>query len=183
MSSTALGGSWCDGLRADPGVGCAGGRGALRLLAVALVAAALAACAQPAAVIDGPAAPAVQRTAPPEAARTAQSTRRRTVAAATTARAVETRGGSYGVASYYRPTRTASGEKVDTAELTAAHRTLPFGTRLRVTNLATGRAVTVRVNDRGPFIAGRVVDVSYPAAEKLGMVGPGVAKVKLDVVQ
>ena len=68
-------------------------------------------------------------------------------------------------------------------QLTAAHRTLPFGTRLRVTNVATGRSVTVRVNDRGPFVAGRVVDVSRSAAESLGMVGQGVAKVKLDVVQ
>jgi rare lipoprotein A len=54
---------------------------------------------------------------------------------------------------------------------------------LRVTNVATGRSVTVRVNDRGPFVAGRAVDVSYAAAETLGMVGKGVAKVKLDVVQ
>ena len=68
-------------------------------------------------------------------------------------------------------------------ELTAAHRTLPFGTRVRVTNVATGKTVTVRVNDRGPFIDGRVIDVSHSAAESLGMVGQGVAKVKLDVVQ
>jgi rare lipoprotein A len=67
--------------------------------------------------------------------------------------------------------------------LTAAHRTLPFGTRLRVTNVKTGHSVTVRVNDRGPFVAGRVVDVSHAAAEKLGMVRSGVAKVKVDVVQ
>jgi rare lipoprotein A len=60
---------------------------------------------------------------------------------------------------------------------------LPFGTKLHVTNLSTGRAVTVRVNDRGPFVQGRVVDVSYSAADALGMVGRGVAKVKLDVVQ
>jgi rare lipoprotein A len=67
--------------------------------------------------------------------------------------------------------------------LTAAHPTLPFGTRLRVTNAATGRSVTVRVNDRGPYVPGRVVDVSYSAADALGMVGKGVAHVKLDVVQ
>jgi rare lipoprotein A len=90
----------------------------------------------------------------------------------------------YGVASFYKEgTRTANGESFDTHQLTAAHRTLPFGTRLRVTNLATGRSVTVRVNDRGPFIPGRVVDVSYSAAEKLGMIGRGIAQVKLDVVQ
>ena len=91
---------------------------------------------------------------------------------------------SFGLASFYAEgTRTASGEKFNPHELTAAHRTLPFGTRLRVTNVATGRFVTVRVNDRGPFVPGRVVDVSYSAAETLGMIGRGVAKVKLVVVQ
>jgi peptidoglycan lytic transglycosylase len=89
-----------------------------------------------------------------------------------------------GLASYYTEgTETASGEKFDTHELTAAHPTLPFGTHLRVTNVTTGRSVMVRVNDRGPYVAGRVVDVSYSAAEALGMVGQGVAKVKLDVVR
>jgi rare lipoprotein A len=67
--------------------------------------------------------------------------------------------------------------------LTAAHRTLPFGTRVRVTNVATGQSVTVRVNDRGPFVPGRVVDISRGAAETLGIVDRGVAKVKLDVVE
>jgi rare lipoprotein A len=91
---------------------------------------------------------------------------------------------SQGLASFYTEgTETASGEKFDTHELTAAHPTLPFGTRLRVTNVATGRSVTVRVNDRGPYVRGRAVDVSYSAAEALGMVGQGVAKVKMDVVQ
>jgi rare lipoprotein A len=89
-----------------------------------------------------------------------------------------------GVASFYTEgERTASGEKFDAHELTAAHPTLPFGTKLRVTNVATGRSVTVRVNDRGPYVHGRVVDVSYSAAQSLGMVGKGVANVKLDVVQ
>jgi rare lipoprotein A len=59
---------------------------------------------------------------------------------------------------------------------------LPFGTRLRVTNVSTGRSVTVRINDRGPYVAGRVVDVSYSAAESLGIVDRGIAKVKLDVI-
>ena len=91
---------------------------------------------------------------------------------------------SQGLASFYSEgTHTASGEKFDANELTAAHPTLPFGTRLRVTNVNTGRSVTVRVNDRGPYVHGRVVDVSYSAAQALGMVGQGVAKVKLDVVQ
>jgi len=91
---------------------------------------------------------------------------------------------SQGVASFYTEgTETASGEKFDTHELTAAHPTLPFGTKLRVTNTATGRSVTVRVNDRGPYVPGRIVDVSYSAANALGMVNKGVANVKLDVVR
>lgn len=89
-----------------------------------------------------------------------------------------------GLASFYvEGSQTASGEKFDHRELTAAHRTLPFGTRLRITNVATGRSVTVRINDRGPFVPGRVLDVSYSAADRLGIVGRGVAKVKIDVVQ
>jgi len=91
---------------------------------------------------------------------------------------------SQGLASFYSEgARTASGEKFDAHELTAAHPSLPFGTRLRVTNVATGRSVTVRVNDRGPYVPGRVVDVSSSAADALGMVERGVAKVRLDVVQ
>jgi rare lipoprotein A len=98
--------------------------------------------------------------------------------------AIPTQVASQGVASFYtEDQQTASGEKFDTHELTAAHRTLPFGTRLRVTNVATGRSVTVRVNDRGPYIPGRVVDVSGSAANELGIVESGIAKVKLDVVK
>jgi len=90
---------------------------------------------------------------------------------------------SHGVASFYSEgTKTASGEKFNALEMTAAHPTLPFGTKLRVTNLSSGRSVTVRVNDRGPYVQGRIVDVSYSAADALGMVGKGIAKVKLDVV-
>jgi rare lipoprotein A len=90
--------------------------------------------------------------------------------------------GSVGIASFYKyEGKTASGEQFRPGELTAAHRTLPFGTRLRVTNAATGQSVTVRVNDRGPFIPGRVVDVSHSAAAALGMVDRGIAKVKLEV--
>ncbi|HYI26963.1 MAG TPA: septal ring lytic transglycosylase RlpA family protein [Bradyrhizobium sp.] len=91
---------------------------------------------------------------------------------------------SEGIASFYTEgTKTANGEKFNTHDLTAAHPTLPFGTRLRVTNVTTGQAVTVRVNDRGPYIQGRIVDVSYSAADALGMVGKGLANVKLDVVE
>lgn len=90
---------------------------------------------------------------------------------------------SHGVASFYSDTETASGEKFDKNELTAAHPTLPFGTKLRVTDTSSGRFVTVRVNDRGPFVRGRVVDVSPSAAEALGMVDKGITNVRLEVVQ
>ena len=76
---------------------------------------------------------------------------------------------------------TASGEDFDMFELTAAHRQLPLGSLLKVTNLHNGKWVIVRINDRGPFVRGRIIDVSHSAAESLGLVGRGVAKVKLDV--
>jgi rare lipoprotein A len=90
---------------------------------------------------------------------------------------------SHGIASFYSDTETASGEKFDKNELTAAHPTLPFGTKLRVTDVSSGRFVTVRVNDRGPYVRGRVVDISPSAAEALGMVDRGITNVRLDVVQ
>jgi rare lipoprotein A len=92
-----------------------------------------------------------------------------------------------GLASYYGASfagrRTASGERFDPNALTAAHRDLPFGTRIRVTNLDNGRAVIVRVNDRGPFADGRIVDVSWAAARELGMLRSGVARVRLELLQ
>ncbi|MBR0846347.1 septal ring lytic transglycosylase RlpA family protein [Bradyrhizobium diazoefficiens] len=94
-----------------------------------------------------------------------------------------TRTASLGVASFYSDTETASGEKFDGNELTAAHPTLPFGTKLRVTDVSSGRFVTVRVNDRGPYVRGRVVDVSPSAAEALGIVDKGITNVRLDVVR
>ena len=88
-----------------------------------------------------------------------------------------------GNASWYGPglygRRTASGEMLRPGELTAAHRTLPFGTCLRVTNLGNGRVVEVRVNDRGPFVDDRILDLSEAAASALGMRGRGVARVRL----
>jgi rare lipoprotein A len=88
-----------------------------------------------------------------------------------------------GRASWYKSgTRTASGERMNAGALAAAHRTLPFGTRVRVDNLANGRSVVVRINDRGPFIKGRVIDVTRAAALQLGMVGTGVASVRLTVL-
>ena len=77
---------------------------------------------------------------------------------------------------------TASGEPFDTARMTAAHRSLPLGTRLVVTNLENGRIVQVRVNDRGPYVAGRVLDLSHGAAQALDMVERGVVRVRIDVV-
>ncbi|MCR9122030.1 MAG: septal ring lytic transglycosylase RlpA family protein [Phyllobacteriaceae bacterium] len=83
-----------------------------------------------------------------------------------------------GKASWYALTsRTASGEMMDPSKMTAAHPSLPFGTRIAVTNRANGRSVTVRINDRGPFVGGRIVDVSKEAARRLGMVRAGVVPV------
>lgn len=77
---------------------------------------------------------------------------------------------------------TASGEVYDMRKLTAAHPTLPMGTRVRVTNLRNGRSVAVRVNDRGPTVDGRIIDLSYAAAQQIQAVGDGVVPVRLDVV-
>jgi rare lipoprotein A len=91
-----------------------------------------------------------------------------------------------GTASYYAEEfhgrLTASGEVYDMNAFTAAHRTHPFNTMLKVTNLASGATVVVRVNDEGPFVEGRIIDLSRAAAKKLGMLGSGTARVKLDVV-
>lgn len=87
-----------------------------------------------------------------------------------------------GRASWYQMgTKTASGERYNPDGLSAAHRSLPFGTKLKVTNLRNGKSVVVRVNDRGPFVGGRVIDVSRGAARRLGMISSGVAKVKVEV--
>ena len=78
--------------------------------------------------------------------------------------------------------KTANGERFNMHGLTAAHRSLPFGTKVRVTNQKTGKSVVVRINDRGPFHGNRVIDLSRGAANAVGMLGAGVAKVKLDVL-
>jgi rare lipoprotein A len=78
---------------------------------------------------------------------------------------------------------TASGERFDKRQLTAAHRTLPFGTRVRVTNTRNGRSVEVRINDRGPYGRGRIIDVSEAAAQRLGMIDAGVVPVIVEVVR
>ena len=91
-----------------------------------------------------------------------------------------------GRASYYGPgfhgRRTASGEIFDMHELVAAHRTLPLGTVARVTNLANGRAVVVRINDRGPYIKGRILDVSKGAATALRFVRDGTTRVRIEIL-
>lgn len=88
-----------------------------------------------------------------------------------------------GMASYYGAElagrRTASGERFDPADLTAAHRTLPFGTMLRVTNPGNGQSVVVRINDRGPFHGNRLIDLSREAAERIGLVRTGSGRVEL----
>jgi rare lipoprotein A len=85
-----------------------------------------------------------------------------------------------GIASVYSGERTANGEYAYASGLTAAHRSLPFGTRVRVTNHQTGRSVVVRINDRGPFVAGRIIDLTPAAARALGM--DGLARVSVEVL-
>lgn len=88
-----------------------------------------------------------------------------------------------GMASYYKSgKRTANGERFNPNGYTAAHRSLKFGTKVRVTNLRNGRSVVVRINDRGPFIRGRIIDLSYGAARAVGLHKSGVAKVRFAVM-
>ena len=92
-----------------------------------------------------------------------------------------------GIASWYGPgfhgKTTANGEPYDMYAFTAAHKTLPFGTVVRVVDLDTGRSVVVRINDRGPFVPGRIIDLSYAAAEALGILDRGTARVGLVVLR
>ncbi len=91
-----------------------------------------------------------------------------------------------GIASWYgkdfHGKQTANGERYDMYSMTAAHKILPFGTQLRVTNVANNRSIIVRVNDRGPFVGNRVIDLTYTGAEQIGMIGPGTAKVRLETI-
>lgn len=102
-------------------------------------------------------------------------------AAEVTAQSVET-----GTASYYahkfHGRKTANGETYDENKMTAAHRTLPFGTRVRVTNLDNDKSVELRINDRGPFVDGRIIDVSYRAAGELDFLQAGLARVRVEVL-
>lgn len=90
----------------------------------------------------------------------------------------ETGKGSY-YADKFQGRTTSSGARFDQHKMTAAHKTLPFGTKVKVVNLANGRSVNVTINDRGPFVPGRIIDVSKKAAKKLGMVNAGVANVEI----
>lgn len=162
----------------------------VRAVAVVLAAASLAACAQSSIVSQRSELRASREAslehyrAPSSVTKTRVATAKKHTPFASHKDAAETKIASQGMASFYsEDTETASGEKFDPHQLTAAHPTLPFGTRLRVTDVNTGRSVTVRVNDRGPYVPGRIVDVSYSAAAELGMLGKGIANVRLDVVQ
>jgi rare lipoprotein A len=175
----------------EPVVSSAGIRKAVQLFALVVTAATLAACASSPIAINKTASVTDSQQAslqPDSEAPVATNKRASVVTKKHTPLppkklAVKTPG-SYGIASFYEEdgTQTASGEQFDGRKLTAAHRTLPFGTRVRVTNIASGNSVTVRINDRGPFIDGRVIDVSYSAAKTLGITERGIAMVKLDIV-
>ena len=136
----------------------------IRVLAAAIAALLLANCSGPA-VTHGPIGTSARATAP------AQHAHRHATSVAHGG-SVGTQAGSVGVASYYG----AGG-------LTAAHRSLPFGTRVRVTNTANGRSVVVRIADRGPFTRGRSIDLSRSAAQAVGMTDTGTAKVRMEVLQ
>jgi rare lipoprotein A len=93
-------------------------------------------------------------------------------------------GAQTGTASYYKSGRlTANGERFNPNGFTAAHRWLKFGTLVRVTNMDTGRSIVVRINDRGPFISGRIIDLAYGAAKAVGLHNSGVATVQVSVLQ
>jgi rare lipoprotein A len=93
----------------------------------------------------------------------------------------------YGDASWYGPTfqgrTTASGELYDMTAFTAAHISLPFGAMVRLINTRNGKSAVVRINDRGPFVGGREIDVSYQAAEKLGLISRGVSKLRIELLE
>jgi rare lipoprotein A len=92
-----------------------------------------------------------------------------------------------GMASYYgrefNHRKTASGERFDMNKFTAAHRELPFGTMVKVTNMTNGKSVVVRINDRGPFARGRIIDLSFAAGKAMGMMGTGTVRVRIEIVK
>jgi len=127
-------------------------------------------------------APSAHTTPPPKPQSTTQPTPQPVPTTGTPAAPIVQ--GETGIASWYghpyHGRRAASGEIYNMYDMTAAHRTLPFGTMVRVHDLENGRDVTVRINDRGPFVEGRIIDLSYAAAQSMGM--PGLAKVRLEIL-
>jgi len=91
-----------------------------------------------------------------------------------------------GIASYYHDSlqgnKTASGQIYDKRKMSAAHKTLPLGTRVRVTDKRTGKSIVVRINDRGPFVKGRIIDLSRKAAQELGIIQRGISPVKVEIL-
>lgn len=124
----------------------------------------------------------VQTAKKPQAVQATKKPQQKVQAQKTTGGIKSTTSGMASFYGYESGSRTASGERFNPEALTAAHRTLPFGTRVRVTNMWNGRSVIVRITDRGPFIRGRVIDLSTNAARQLGMMSSGVASVKLEVL-
>jgi len=107
----------------------------------------------------------------------------RTLADAPVVRLGRVSGVHHGIASVYTDRRTASGERFSAGALTAAHKTLPLGSKAKVTHLGTGRSVVVRINDRGPYVKGRVIDLTPAAAAKIGLTkSQGIAKVRVERV-
>jgi rare lipoprotein A len=184
VSHVGIAGVSVDALRA---AAIASRRNVVRTIGLGLAAASLAACAQSSVVSRNSAfVPSTKQAAIEHRRETRVASREPVSVVRRHEPSSESEAGtkSAGVASFYsEDSATASGEKFDPNELTAAHPSLPFGTKLRVTNKATGKSVTVRVNDRGPYVPGRVVDVSYSAAQALGMVNSGIANVTLDVMR
>jgi rare lipoprotein A len=134
-------------------------------------------CAQPERAPEAPPAPAAPAAPPPPPAAPAPPS------AGDAASSVQQRGRISMYGKDFAGKKTASGDIFDPKALTMAHRTLPFGTRVRVTNLENRRSVEVVVNDRGPFVAGRIADLSEAAAQRLGMVADGVVEALLDVLK
>ena len=153
---------------------------AFQLLGAALAVTTLAACAQSSVTLGELVASSTSRQASSQSHIKGSFVSRRNgvdlakeqVSSAVPEHKKETQGALFGIASTYgEGSQTARGERFDASELTAAHRTLPFGTRVRVTNHGNGRSVVVTINDRGPFASGRIIDVTPAAARALGMSG------------
>ena len=141
------------------------------------------AAAKPAATKQAAAKPAASKQVASAANQADDGSRPQRKSTATTQTGGSLSGGEFGVASYYwQPQRLAGGGWFDPNAWTAAHKTLPLGTRVRVTRLDNGNTVDVTINDRGPYISGRIIDLSRRAAQAIDMTGQGVTKVKVNVL-